>query len=274
VNKLIVIIGLFFSLSVLAQEQILEPEWKTKGRSIVSSVSANLGLYLFGPVPQPPVVEAKLPEIPKQVKKVTDVGNYTKLNKEPTEYDKLPKERKRQFDYKFLQELFQVTRKTEAKDEDLSTWLNVLDQGGSREGIYQGLVLDDVYAAMENMEEKPSERLLNFSLHFSQRYLNQTFKKESLAQLNLYSIKRILAEKSLDLMEYYEVHNLDNLNQWYSVFSFELAKEYGPILKGPIRQDVRPEYHLQWAKSMPVQHIKSEVIIKLHSVMNGLQLLQ
>jgi hypothetical protein len=275
VNKLIIVVGLLVSLSVWAQEQKLESSWKTKGREIVTSIAgADWGAKLFGPVPQAPVVEAKLPEIPQQVKKSTDVGNYTKLIKDPTEYDRLPNERKRQFDYKFLQELFQVTRKSEAKDEDLSTWLNTLDQGGSREGIYQALVLDEVYAALENMEDKPSNKLLDFSLKFSQRFFNQTFKKESLSQLNLFSLKRILTEKGLDLTEHYEVHNLDNLYQWYAVFSAEMAKDYSPFLKTPIRQDPRVEYHLEWAKSMPVQHIKSEFIIKIHSVMNGLQLLE
>jgi hypothetical protein len=275
VNKWIVIVGIFFSLSVLAQEAKLESAWKTKGRDLVSSIAgATWGEKFFGPIPVPEIVPAKLPVIPAQAKKGTDVENYTKLKKDPTEYDRLPNERKRQFDYKFLQELFQVTRKTEAKDEDLSNWLNTLDQGGSREGIYQALVLDEVYAALENMEDKPSNRLLDFSLKFSQRFINQTFKKESLNQLNLYSLKRILSEKGLDLMEHYEVHNLNDLYQWYAVFSSELATEYGPLLKTQIRQDPRFEYHLEWAKSMPIQHIKSEFIIKLHSVMNGLQLLE
>ena len=274
-NKWIVIVGIFFSLSVLAQEAKLESAWKTKGRDLVTSIAgATWGEKFFGPIPVPEIVPAKLPVIPAQAKKGTDVENYTKLKKDPTEYDRLPNERKRQFDYKFLQELFQVTRKTEAKDEDLSNWLNTLDQGGSREGIYQALVLDEVYAALENMEDKPSNRLLDFSLKFSQRFINQTFKKESLNQLNLYSLKRILTEKGLDLMEHYEVHNLNDLYQWYAVFSSELSTEYGPLLKTQIRQDPRFEYHLEWAKSMPIQHIKSEFIIKLHSVMNGLQLLE
>jgi hypothetical protein len=259
----------------MAQEAKLESAWKTKGRDLVTSIAgATWGEKFFGPIPVPEIVPAKLPVIPAQAKKGTDVENYTKLKKDPTEYDRLPNERKRQFDYKFLQELFQVTRKTEAKDEDLSNWLNTLDQGGSREGIYQALVLDEVYAALENIEEKPSNRLLDFSLKFSQRFINQTFKKESLNQLNLYSLKRILSEKGLDLMEHYEVHNLNDLYQWYAVFSSELATEYGPLLKTQIRQDPRFEYHLEWAKSMPIQHIKSEFIIKLHSVMNGLQLLE
>ena len=274
-NKLIIVVGLLLSLSVLAQEVKLESEWKTKGREIVSSIAGPVwGAKLFGPIPKPPIVEAKLPEIPKQVKKGTDVASYTKLKKDSTEYDRLPNDRKRQFDYKFLQELFQVTRKTEAREEDLATWLNTLDQGGSREGIYQALVLDEVYASLENREEKPSNRLLDFSLKFSQRFFNQTFTKESLGKLNLYSIKRIFTEKGLDLMENYEVNKLEDLYQWYSVFSSELAKDYDMLLKAPVRKDPRLEFHLKWAESMPVQHIKSEFIIKLHTVMNGLQLLE
>lgn len=269
------IIGLLFCLSAFAQVQALEPAWKTKGRDLVASIlGLTWGTKLFGPEPMAPVPDIKLPEIPKQVKKNTDIGNYTKLKKDPTEYDRLPLERKRQFDYKFIKELFMVTRKAEAKDEDLSNWLNVLDQQGSREGIYQALTLDEVYAALENMEEKPTPRLVEFSLNFSQRFFNQTFKPEALNQLNLYSLKRILSEKGLDLMEYYEVNNLEDLYLWYAVFSSELATAYAPLLKTDIRQNTRLEYHLEWARSMPVQHIKSEFIIKLHSVMNGLQLLE
>lgn len=274
-NKLIIIVGLLFCVSVFAQELPLEPAWKTKGRALVSSIAGDKwGDKFFGPIPVLPAPEVKLPPIPKQVKVSTDVGSYVKQPKAPTEYDKLPPLRRRQFDYTFLQELFLVTRKTEAKDEDLSTWLNTLDQGGSREGIYQALTLDEVYGAMENIEQKPSNRLLDFSLLFSQRFYNQTFKKEALTQLNLFSLKRIFTEKGLDLFEYYEVNNLDHMYLWYAVFSSELAADYGPLLKTQIRQDTRLEYHLEWAKSMPIQHIKSEFIIKLHTVMNGLQLLE
>ncbi len=273
-KKWMIIVGLLFSLVVVAQDKPLEPSWKTKARSFVTSIAGeSWGVKLFGSIPVPPEPEIKLPVIPKIEKKATDVNNYTKQKKDATEFDKLPNEKKRQFDIKFLQELFQVTRRTEATDEELASWLNTLDQGGSREGVYQALVLDEVYAGLENETTPSSGKLLDFSLKFSQRYLNQTFKKESLGQLNLYSIKRILTEKSLDVMEYYEVHNLEDLYQWYAVFSSELAKEYSPLLKTSLRQDQRFEYHYQWAKNMPIQHIKSEFIIKLHSVMNGLQLI-
>ena len=269
----ILILCLLFSFTVLAQTEPLEAEWKTRGRNLVSRlVGEKWGTKLFGPVP---VVEepVKMPEIPSIIKKSTDIGSYTKIQKDPTEYDRLPADQKRKFDYKFVLELFQVTRKSDPKDEDLSNWLNTLDQGGSREGIYQGLVLDEVYAALENIDEKPSKRLLEFTLAFSQKFLNQTFKESAIDQLNCYSLKRIVSERFLDVMEYYETKDLDALYRWYAVLSSDLAKQYSPMMKSPLRLDPNPEYHYEWAKSMPLQHIKSEVIIKVHMVMNGLQLL-
>lgn len=272
-KKLIVILSLFVCFSAIAQE-VTEPSWKIKLRSVITQVAgAEWSNKLLGEPPAPPVPAITLPTIPQNFKKSTDVGSYTKKTKEPTEYDKLPAERKRQFDYKFIEELFQVTRKTEAKDEDLSNWLNTLDQGGSREGIYQALTLDEVYNGLESIEEKPTQKLLDYCLMFSQKFVNQTFKTESLQSLNLYSLKRIFTEKGLDLLDYYEVNDLDSLYRWYALFSAEIAKQYQPFLKSKLRQETSPEYHYQWAKSMPIQHIKSEYIIKMHAVMNGLQLL-
>lgn len=273
-KKLMVLLCFIFTFSVWAQTTAVEPGWKVKLREVITKVAGSeWSSKILGPAPEA-APEVAMPEIPNEVKKTTDVGSYIKKSKEQTEYDRLPVERRRQYDYKFIEELFMVTRKTEAKDEDLSNWLNTLDQGGSREGIYQALVLDEVYNNLESIEEKPSQRLLDFSLKFSQKYLHQTFTPESLKQLNLYSLKRILTEKGLDLMEYYETKDLDSLNRWYAILSSDLAKDYSPLLKSQIRQDPSLAYHYQWAKSMPVQHIKSEFIIKVHSVMNGLQLLQ
>lgn len=271
-KKLIVLLSLVISFNVFAQDA--EPGWKSKLRGIVTQVAGvEWSNKFFGELVVEEAPEIEMPAIPQVVKKTTDVESYTKQTKDPTEFDKLPTDRKRQFDYKFLEELFLVTRKTEAKDEDLSNWMNTLDQGGSREGIYQALVLDEIYSGLEGMEDKPSPRLLDYSLNFSQKYLNQTFKKENLEKLNLYSLKRIFTEKGLDLLEVYETKDLEALYKWYANWSAELAKNYEPLLKSQVRKDTSAKFHYEWAKGMPVQHIKSEFIIKLHTVMNGLQLL-
>ncbi|MGE3608984.1 MAG: hypothetical protein AB7I27_05310 [Bacteriovoracaceae bacterium] len=269
-KKFILVSGLFLSFFAHAEESA----WKTKLRGMISNVAGiEWSNKILGEAPKE-INVITLPAIPQILKKNTDVESYTKKTKAETEYDRLTKEKKRQFDFKFLHELFLVTRKSEAKDEDLANWMNTLDQGGSREGIYQALVLDDVYAALENLEEKPSKRLIDFSVLFAQKFLNQTFKPEALQSLNLYSLKRIMTEKGLDVLEFYETKDLNDLYRWYAIFSADLAKDYGAFLKSEVRKDQIQEYHYEWAKSMPIQHIKSEFIIKLHTVMNGLQLLQ
>jgi len=270
VKHLIVLVGLTVSMNIQA-----ESSWVTKGRNLLSSIAGqSISEKVFGKA-EIAEIEIKLPKIPQVIKQSTDTASYTKkMRPEKTEFDKLPEQRQRQFDYKFIEELFQVTRKSEARDEDLASWLNTLDQGGSREGIYQALVLDEVYATLENIEENPSNKLVEFCQKYSETFLNQTFKADSLKQLNLYSLKRILTEKSLDLLEYYEVHDLNDLDQWYASFSAYMGAHYGGLLRTELRQANNPEYHFKWAQSMPVQHVKSEMIIKLHLVMNALQHLE
>ncbi len=267
----IVLLGFCFSLAVVAAPTS-EPSWKAKLRDIVAKVAGTewSTKLLGGPPELSP--ELPMPEIPALIKKSTDVGSYSKKVKDSTEFDKLPVERKRQFNYKFLEELFQVTRKTTPRDEDLANWLNTLEQGGSREGVYQGLVLDEVYGGLESIEEQPSNKLLDFCLRYSQTFLAQTFKPEGLVKLNLYSLKRIFTEKGLDLLEYYEVRDLDSFYRWYALYSSELARNHSQLLNSPIRKEPSAAFHYEWAKGMPMQHIKSEYIIKLHLVMNGLQL--
>ncbi len=273
------ILGILFCLSfeIYAQEISLEPGWKSSMRSFITKIAGeDWSNKLLGaaPVPAPKVAEVSMPEIPILLKKSTDVEAYTKIVKPPTEYDRLPTERKRQFDYNFIQELFRVTRKTDPNDEVLANWLNTLDQGGSREGVYQALVLDEVYYSLESMEEKPTKKLQDFYINFSKKFLNQGLKPDSISNLNLFSLKRILTEKSLDLIEYYEMKNLDQIYKWYANFSADLGQGHPELLTSEVRKNPSAIFHYEWAKKMPIQHIKSEFIIKLHGVMNGLQLVQ
>jgi hypothetical protein len=264
-------LGLLICFNALAAPE-QEPSWKTNLRTLVTSIAGERwGEKLFGEPPVPAALEIPMPTIPQMAKKSTDISSYTKQSKGPTEYDGLPPQKKRQFDYAYIKELYQVTRKSDPKDEDLASWLNTLDQGGSREGIYQGLVLDEVYSALEEIEERPSKRLLEFCKKFSQKYFNQTMKDESLVQLNLYSLKRILTEKGIDLMEFFETKDLEELYRWYAHFSADTALDAGAILASPLREQKDVNFHYQWAKKMPIQHIKSEFIVKLHKVMNGFQ---
>lgn len=271
-KKLILLLSLV-SFSAWAQVPA-ESGWRAKMRTLITSVAGvKWSDKLLGKLPEP-VKELSIPEIPKNLKASTDVTSYNKVEKPETEFDKLPTDRKAQFDQAFIEELFIVTRKTEPKDEDLSTWMNNLQQGGSREAVYQGLVLDEVYATLEQMNDKTSPRLMDFCIRFSKKFFNLNYTEENLQQFNLYTLKRTLTEKGLDLLEFYEGKDLDELNRWYAIFSADLAKDYSPLFKSDLRRNPSPDFHYEWAKGMPIQHIKSEFIIKVHTVMNQLQLLQ
>ncbi len=271
-KNLILLLSLV-SFSVWA-EVPQEAGWRAKLRNLITSVAGvEWSNKLLGTLPEP-VQEMVLPEIPKNFKESTDVTSYNKMTKPETEFDKLPPERRAMFDRTFLEELFYVTRKTGPKDEDLSTWMNNLQQGGSREAVYQGLVLDEVYATLENLSEKPSSALVDFCQRYSKKFFNLGFSQEGLNQFNHYTLKRTLTEKGLDLLEYYEGKDLEELYRWYALFSSEMAKEYSHLFKSELRRNQEPKFHYEWAKGMPIQHIKSEFIIKMHLVMNEVQLTQ
>lgn len=266
-KKLIVVLCLMSSLS--AQAGVMD---KVRG-VLTNLIGATWTERLLGfGESSAPTTSLKMPEIPtvEQLRLTTSTNDL--LKKEATAFDKLPTERIRQFNFNFLQELFEVTRRTEARDEELSTWMNALDQGGSREGIYQSLVLDEVYNTLESIENSPSNKILDFVVYYSNKYLNQAMSKEQLAELNHYTLKRILTEKGIDVMEFYQTKNLDDLYRWYAFFSSDVAYLYpASFVNNEVRSQKSIDYHYEWAKSMPIQHIKSEFIIKMHKLMNDLQ---
>jgi len=275
--KVILAISLIlFSLNLFAQENS-EPQWKMNLRTYISKYFGETwSEKLFGADPNKDASNniIEMPKIPKINKKSTSVDTYSKKPKSLTSYDKLAADKKRQFDFNFLQELFRVTRKTEPKDEEISNWLNTLEQGGSREGVYQALVLDEVYYNLEGMQDKPTQKLLSFYIDFSSKFLNQALKPESISKFNLFSLKRILTEKSLDVMEHFEINQVDNLYKWYANFSADSALKFSDYMQSEVRKNRSALIHYQWAKDMPIQHIKSEFIIKIHTIMNELQKLK
>jgi len=268
VKKKLITIVCLFSLSLGAQASVMDSI-----RGVLTNLIGTKWTETFlGKKETVEESSIKMPVIPTSEQLKLTTSTETHLEKGETEFDRLPTERIRQYNFNFLQELFEVTRRTEARDEDLSIWMNTLDQGGSREGIYQALVLDSVYNTLESIENSPSDPLLDFVISFSQKFLNQTVNKGNLEQFNHYSLKRILTEKGIDVMEFYQTKSLDDLYRWYALFSSEVARKYPASFSGnTVRENTSAEYHYEWAKSMPIQHIKSEFIIKMHKLMNDLQ---
>lgn len=214
-----------------------------------------------------------LPEIPEVKLNAKDESFYdekkSKVYSQGEKYLSLSLEEKRSYRISFLQQLFEVTRNSSAKKEDIAKFLNVLEQGGNREGVYRSITLDQVYLSLEQYDEPPADKLVDFVDYFSQKYLRKKYKKESLKSLNLWSIKRLITEKCLELIDVL-AEKPDDLYSWYAVYSAEFAKDFPGAWTSDTRKNISPEYHYAWAKSVPFQHIKSEIVIKNHKLMNYL----
>lgn len=212
----------------------------------------------------------KIPEISQNATSIDVYSNKYPIMSQGKEFQNLASDKKRKYQFAFLEELFLVVRNNPASEEELANFLNVLEQGGTREGVYRKIILDEVYASLERFQETPSEKLINFATAYGEKFLGRSFSKESMKSFNLYSIKRILGEKSLETLDAL-APKAEDIYSWYAVFSTDLARDYPGLWQNKARLSPEEDFQYNWAKSVPFQQIKSEVIIKLNIVMNSLQ---
>jgi hypothetical protein len=213
----------------------------------------------------------KLPAIPKvNLTSTTAVTleKNSKLALQGEEFNKLSDEEKKPFRIAFLEELFLSSRKNKASDQEIHQWLNTIEQGSSREGVYRAMVLDRVYRSLEDFFDPPSTEAVNFIQYFYSKYINKKVNADTLTKLNLYSIKRIISEKCLEILEAYE-SKPTNLYTWYGVMSADLAKRFKGVYKNKMRNNLQVKNHIAWASSVPYQHVKSEMVIKIHLALNS-----
>lgn len=264
----VVIITCLVSSSLFAKE----PEWKEKLRSYSERyLGAEITEKFLGPAPR--VSLFTLPEIPEVTQSATSLDVYQKNDPillQGREFDQLDANTKSRYNLAFLDELFQVVRTNPGKDEEIAGLLNVLDQGGTREGVYRKIILDEIYSTLEQYEENPSESLINFVHEFGNKYLGRSYSKEGMKEFNLFSLKRILGERSLEILDVFS-QDAEDVYRWYTVLSVEFAENYPGLWTNKARANQTELFHYNWARSVPFQQIKSEVLIKLNIVMNALQ---
>jgi hypothetical protein len=226
---------------------------------------------LYGIEPEPVVVEEeiKMPVIPKPKKESTSAESHTLGLSAKSKFRFLTEQQVQQLDYAFLQDLFFAVKKVKVSDEEIGLWMNTLTQGGSREGVYRAIVLDSKYTMLEEQPSTTNPKVQDFMVQFMDKYLNQKVKVESLQPLNIFSLKRILTEKTLEVFDEIKKKPEDFYN-WYSIMQGDLAKQYGAQLKGKMAKEVDAKKHKHWAKEMPEQHLKSEIIVKIHTILNSL----
>ena len=87
----------------------------------------------------------KIPEVRKDARSV----DLLKKGKRKSNNKKLTMRKKQKYDLAFIREVTRVTRQMKSNLKEDQRWLNVMSQGGTREGIYRGIVLEDRYTNLE-----------------------------------------------------------------------------------------------------------------------------
>lgn len=235
--------------------------------TLMKIVGENWTVKLIGeaPVEKPVDLGVVLPPLPK----ISDDAKSTAVYDRKEDKVKLPKEQEEKYYLAFVREMYEAARMQKPNEDELAKMANVLAQGGTREGVYHMIVLDSAYGGMENFEKYIKSNGADFMVYFYQRYLGKKIAKESLKGMNVYSAKRIMADKALDLIDAFG-DNREDLEKWYAVLSADLASKFPQVWTSNLRKDTDSKKHKMWASKVPVQHIKSEVLIKLHMAMNSM----
>jgi hypothetical protein len=206
-----------------------------------------------------------MPALPKLV---NDARSTAVFNKGADKIILKP-EMEQKYHYAYIKEIFEATRQTKPNDDEVAKLMNVLSQGGTREGVYHSLVLDSAYAGMENYDKPVKSNAADFAVYFYERYVGKKIVKESLKGMNIFSLKRLISDKALDIIDGYG-DNREDLEKWYAVMSSDLASKFPSVWTGKIRKDTSSFSHKSWASQVPLQHIKSETVIKIHSAFNSM----
>tara|TARA_R110000868_G_scaffold287003_2_gene547446 strand:- start:2132 stop:2929 length:798 start_codon:yes stop_codon:yes gene_type:complete len=180
----------------------------------------------------------------------------------------IAKEDLEKYNYFFVKELFEAVRRREANANEIAQWMNVLQQGGTREGVYRGLVLDQTYAGLENYPMPVNDTLVKFTSNFLEVYTGKKYELEKLMSFNFFALKRNVTERALEVLD--AMPSQADRAAWYAVLSAQLASEHPQVFDNKTRTNIDPLVHQNWAMSYSTQYLKSEIVIKLHKVFNAL----
>jgi len=268
--RLILLFVLALSINIMhAQEVKRKPaSFAEKMRpTLMKVLGEEWTVKLIGdaPVEKPVETGVILPPIPK----VSEDARSTAVYDKKADKVKLPKEQEEKYYVAFVKEMYEAARLQKPNEDEISKMSNILAQGGTREGVYHMIVLDSVYGGMENYEKYIKSNGADFMVYFYQRYLNKKISKENLKGMNIYSAKRIIADKALDVIDAFG-DKREDLENWYAVLSADLASKFPQVWTSKLRKETDSFKHKHWASQVPVAHIKSEVLIKLHMAMNSM----
>ena len=209
--------------------------------------------------------EIKLPKIPDYIRDAKTLGGFK--GEEQINLGVIPKSKMHKLNIQFIQEAYKEVRGIKVGNSDLKKWSNALGQGGTREGLYRALVLDSNYYKLEKRNIPLTDSTIDFASYYSKKYMGNELARETLERINFYYLKRELTDKSLEIIDALSM-NLDEVYDWYAIFSVDLATKYPRIWKFKIRKNKSIEFQRRWAKGVPIQMLKSEILLKLNRLIN------
>jgi hypothetical protein len=259
-----IIMVFVLSTSVFASSEMTFSDFKESLRPyLVKIIGQEYTLKFLGEPPK----KLKLPKIPKINE---DAKSTISAVKAELDNEKIQKDTEK-FNFFYVDEVFKATRNEAATKEEVGQWMNALKQGASRDGLYRSIVLGGHYRGLESFENAPTDEAIGLTSLILNKYLSLEAEPEALSKLNIYTLKRITVEKCLEVIDAFASKSKDDLSTWYGILSAELAEKYGSLWKNKLRTEVSEFKHKEWAQKVPLQHIKSEVIIKLHMAFNSLK---
>jgi len=120
-----------------AQEKSLVEKLRPK---LMEILGEEWTVKLIGADKSIPVDEVPMPAIPKIDDDAKSVAVYEK--KADTVVLKLKPEDEQKYNYAYIKETYEATRQSKPNDDEIGKMMNVLAQGGTREGVYRSMVLD------------------------------------------------------------------------------------------------------------------------------------
>lgn len=263
-KRLVVSFSLLLFAMAPAQAGVVDDLKKSLRPHLIKILGEETTTKILGPSSD----KVTLPKIPKVIENAKDSTSIGGKAKSQVKFEEKESQR---YNYFYVKEVIKVTQQREATDSEVSKWMNVLGQNGSRSGVYRASVLDRYYSRLENEDYKSNESVISFTLYFIEKYLDKSISRKTLEGANFYTIKRSITEKALEVMEEFFKMPGDELYDWYGVLSQDFAENHPDAMDNKVRKMTSAYEHKRWAKGVPDQYLRSELIIKLHRVFNSLQ---
>lgn len=261
--KIFIMTLMIFSLRIQAEEGF--------SGKILNIVQSYWNQFVQNILSKDPIDVIKMPPLPLVENNPTSVDSL-ELFKDPN-LEKISEESVTHYQMFYLKELYIVTKMIIPNEELMSNWISMISQGASLEGIYRSMVLDTDYRGKESYEQiQPNEKVIQFLIQIMPPYLGNAIEAQDLASTNFHSLRKAIVEMAMEVFDgYLQENRYDQLLDWYSLFSADMAKMAPDIFPQDLRKDINAMSHLKWTKTMTLPFIRSELIVKIHYVLNSLQ---